>query len=230
MDDSDVQEKVEQFDVHEWNEIRFNVLSKLRQEGIKKAIELNTDFYFVCDVDNFLLPNTLVELVKINLPIVSPLLKYAFSEDDYRPGYSNFHHPVNKWGYFENSEIYFDILYQRIFESAPQRGASFKSVTGNLVEELSAERIEFFNGINRFEPGLHLVDLIHCTYLIKKNILHEISYFDDTKDYEYVIFSRNLRKQQFPQVLDTRKIYGCLTLTENLENCKKFMEKLSIEN
>ena len=42
-------------------------------------------------------------------------------------------------------------LYQRRFESAPQRGASFKSVTGNLVEELSAERIEFFNGINIFD-------------------------------------------------------------------------------
>jgi len=41
-----------------------------------------------------------------------------------------------------------DHLYQRTFESAPQTDASFKSVTGNLVEELSEERIEFFNDIS----------------------------------------------------------------------------------
>lgn len=192
FEDQDVEEKVEQFDVHEWNETRFQVLSRLRQEGIQKAINLNTDFYFVCDVDNFLLPNTLLKLVETKLPIVAPLLKYACSEDDYRPGYSNFHHPVNEYGYFVNSETFSYIL-------------------------------------NRIEPGLHLVDLVHCTYLIKKNVLDKISYTDGTTDYEYVIFSRNVRKEDIPQILDTRQIYGCITLTENLNNCKNYMENLELE-
>lgn len=74
-----------------------------------------------------------------------------------------------------------------------------------------------------------MVDLVHCTYLIKKNILDKISYNDGTKDYEYVIFSRNVRKEDIPQILDTRQIYGCITLTENLNNCKKFMENLEFE-
>ena len=47
---------------------------------------------------------------------------------------------------------YFDILdnsylYQRRFETAPRRGAIVQTVTGNLVEVSSAERIEIFNGV-----------------------------------------------------------------------------------
>jgi hypothetical protein len=40
------------------------------------------------------------------------------------------------------------ILYQRRFETAPRRGAIVQTVTGNLVEVSSAERIEIFNGVN----------------------------------------------------------------------------------
>jgi hypothetical protein len=39
-------------------------------------------------------------------------------------------------------------LYQRRFETAPLRGAIVQTVTGNLVEVSSAERIEIFNGVN----------------------------------------------------------------------------------
>ena len=40
------------------------------------------------------------------------------------------------------------ILYQRRIETAPLRGAIVQTVTGNLVEVSSAERIEIFNGVN----------------------------------------------------------------------------------
>jgi membrane-anchored glycerophosphoryl diester phosphodiesterase (GDPDase) len=39
-------------------------------------------------------------------------------------------------------------LYQQRFETAPRRGATVQTVTGNLVEVSSAERIEIFNGVN----------------------------------------------------------------------------------
>jgi hypothetical protein len=39
-------------------------------------------------------------------------------------------------------------LYQRRFETAPRRGAIVQTVTGNLVEVSSAEKIEIFNGVN----------------------------------------------------------------------------------
>ena len=39
-------------------------------------------------------------------------------------------------------------LYQQRFETAPPEGATVQTVTGNLVEVSSAERIEIFNGVN----------------------------------------------------------------------------------
>ena len=201
LDSTDVPEKVEAFGIHEWNKIRFSVLGRLRQEGINKAILLNTDFYFVCDVDNFLIPDTLSILVntiieKPDINIIAPILKCVDNNKDFKyanSNYSNFHHPVNTHGYFMNSNIYYEIL-------------------------------------NRTNKSLHNVDLVHCTYLINKNILNMISYSDNTNDYEYVIFSRNLRKNNIQQILDTRYIYGCLTLTENLNNCKQFMENNNMIN
>ena len=44
-------------------------------------------------------------------------------------------------------------------------------------------------------PGLHLCQVVHCTYLIRKEHLSSIQYMDGTGDYEYVIFSRNCRKK-----------------------------------
>jgi hypothetical protein len=194
-DSLDVPEKVEQYGIHEWNSLRFSVIAKLRQKGIEKAIELDVDFYFVCDVDNFLIPDTISKLVDSNLPVIAPLLKYAYCEEDKdlniyaNPYYSNFHHPVSENGYFVDSLIYYEIL-------------------------------------NRINPSLHAVDLVHCTYLIRKDILNKISYFDDTNEFEYIIFSRNLRAKNITQVLDTRIIYGCLTITENANACKNYMNTL----
>jgi len=194
-DDLDINKNIEQFGVHEWNEERFEVISKLRQEGISKAIQLDTDFYFVCDVDNFLIPETLTKLVELNLPVVSPLLRYAFVQNEVKENvyannnYSNFHHPVDKNGYYISSPEYYKIL-------------------------------------NREYPGIHMVDLVHCTYLIKKDVLNKISYFDGSKCHEYVIIARNLRLNKIPQYLDNRIIYGYLTLTENSNACKEYMKNL----
>ena len=51
--------------------------------------------------------------------------------------------------------------------------------------------------------------------------------FDGTDDYEYVIFSRNLRKNGIPQYLENSYVSGYLTLTENLEAIEKAMEGLN---
>ena len=84
----------------------------------------------------------------------------------------------------------------------------------------------YYKLLERKEPSLHIIDLVHCTYLIRKDVLNKISYNDDTQNHEYVIFSRNLRKSEIPQILDTRKIYGYLTLNENVDVCKEAMMSL----
>lgn len=65
--------------------------------------------------------------------------------------------------------------------------------------------------------GLILCDVVHCTYLIHKEYFPYIRYLDGTDDYEYVIFSRNLRQGGIPQYLDNREVYGYLSTRENLD-------------
>jgi len=191
FDDTDVPEQVQQYGVHEWNAERFSVLARLREEGIKRTMEIDPKaWYLVVDVDNFLLPGTLKALIAEDKPVIAPLLRYAVAEgEENHQGYSNFHHPVTENGYYQDSHEYYAIL----------------------------------NGQIR---GVLPVDLVHCTYLIHPGVLGHISYEDGTEDYEYVIFSRNLRKSGIQQYLDNRKIYGYLTLWENLEAVKEHMKWL----
>ncbi len=78
----------------------------------------------------------------------------------------------------------------------------------------------------RTNPGLHKVNVIHCTYYIQNKVLDKVNYFDNTKDYEYVIFSRNLRKDGIDQYIDNTEIYGYLTLEDTSE---EFWKKAGLE-
>lgn len=175
IDASDVTVPVEKYGVHEWNPDRFKVLSAIRQHSLKRALDLDCQFYFVCDVDNFVAPCTLRELVKLNLPIVGPLLRH---EDVANP-YSNYHHRTDANGYFFHDKMYNPILQREV-------------------------------------RGIIDVDVIHCTYLVRADVIPHLSYNDGSGRYEYVIFSDSARKSGIPQYLDTRRVYGFLTLDENL--------------
>jgi hypothetical protein len=73
--------------------------------------------------------------------------------------------------------IYYFILYNEFcvyykrFETAPLRGSMVQTVTGNLLEEQTAVRFEFFKGINSLwlrsyytiSTQLLLVSNIYCT-------------------------------------------------------------------
>ena len=68
--------------------------------------------------------------------------------------------------------------------------------------------------------GLIEVPVIHCTYLIKFEWLNYMNYLDDSNDYEYVVFSRNLRGSDIPQYLDNTKLGGYLT-------CREYVDKVT---
>lgn len=102
FDAADVSEPVQQFGVHEWNAVRFKVLGEIRAQSLQRALALGCDFYFVADVDNFVLPWTLRELVALSLPVVAPFLRLA----DRRAFYSNFHAEIDEAGYFAPSDQY----------------------------------------------------------------------------------------------------------------------------
>jgi hypothetical protein len=96
MDASDVPEQVETFGVHEWNAERFKVLGRIRNVSLRKTLEYGCAYYFTADVDNFIRPCTLKELVALSLPIVAPLLRSV----DESSRYSNYHADIDGNGYF----------------------------------------------------------------------------------------------------------------------------------
>ncbi|CAN5170699.1 hypothetical protein BH09DEP1_BH09DEP1_6800 [soil metagenome] len=69
--------------------------------------------------------------------------------------------------------------------------------------------------LNRDIKGLIELPVVHCTYLVRYEYLPQMSYDDESYRYEYVIFSDVARKKGIGQYLDTRQVYGNLTLCEN---------------
>lgn len=175
-DDRDVEEPVHEYSPHEWNSMRFEVLGRLRQESVYWALKKGTH-YFVVDCDNFIVPETLEMLFHTGLPVVGPLLRNG---DDLDSDYSNYHYITDENGYYEDSTLYYDILYDNI-------------------------------------KGLIEVEVIHCTYLIRNEVLDLISYNDGSDRYEYVIFSDVLRKSGIPQYIDNRRKYGKVTFCDSDE-------------
>lgn len=76
----------------------------------------------------------------------------------------------------------------------------------------------YFDIYNRQTKGLIEVNVIHCTYLIRKEILPIVRYADEGDRYEYVIFSDTLRRHGIPQYLDNRIQYGWLTFCDTAED------------
>lgn len=170
FDGEDVAARVEQFGVHEWNATRFRVLGHIRNVSLRRTLEQGCDFYFVSDVDNFVRPCTLRELVALDLPIVAPFLR-SIKPDAL---YSNLHAEIDENGYFKNCDQYYWIL-------------------------------------NRYVRGIIEMPLVHTTYLIRADVLSELTYDDATGRFEYVIFSHSARAAAIPQYFDNRQIYGYIT-------------------
>jgi hypothetical protein len=113
-----VEANIEKYDSHEWNAERFSVLGKIRQASLKRTLETDCDFYFVSDVDNYLLPHTLRDLVDLNLPIVAPLIR-KIENDGYEHPYANLHYSCDVGGYYKSYPNYnpiIDRVIKGIFE------------------------------------------------------------------------------------------------------------------
>lgn len=78
----------------------------------------------------------------------------------------------------------------------------------------------YFDILNQTIKGLIEVEVIHCTYLVRNEVLYGLSYVDGSGRYDYVICSHNLRKLGIPQYIDNRCIYGKLTFCDTEEDFK----------
>ena len=188
-DNSEVPEPVHEYGPHEWNPLRLKVLGHIRQESVDWARERGTH-YFIADCDNFIVTETLTEMLKTGLPVIGPLLPNG---DVPLNCYANYHYDVDENGYFKSTSQYFDVLSGKV-------------------------------------RGLIQVGVIHCTYLVRNEVLEHVCYDDGSGRYEYVIFSDTLRKKGIPQYIDNRRYYGKLTFCntpEEFMNMLPFLIKAS---
>jgi glycosyltransferase involved in cell wall biosynthesis len=182
----DVAARVQEFGAHEWNAARFRVLGHIRNVSLRKTVEHGCDFYFVADVDNFIRPCTLRELVALNLPIVAPMLRSI------QPGsiYSNYHAEVDANGYYKECDQYHWIL-------------------------------------NRSVRGVFEMPVVHCTYLVRADVLDDLTYQDGTDHFEYVIFSNSARRNSIPQYFNNRQVYGYITFdkAEEMDQARSLLRE-----
>lgn len=94
---------------HEWKPQKLKTLAKIRTRSLQKAKELGSDFYFVVDCDNFIVPETLKILVSKDKPIIAPLL---FSVPEPKDEYCNYFYDITENGYFKDHPNYYKILYR----------------------------------------------------------------------------------------------------------------------
>lgn len=76
---------------------------------------------------------------------------------------------------------------------------------------------QYYDILYQQAKGLIEVEVIHCTYLVRREVLHLASYIDGTDRYDYVIFSDTWRKSGIPQYIDNRRLYGKLTFCDTAE-------------
>ncbi|MFM9277997.1 hypothetical protein [Paenibacillus jiagnxiensis] len=92
-------------------------------------------------------------------------------------------------------------------------------VDANGYLEVNTQYYDIFSGEVK---GLIQVDVIHCTYFIRQEVLKYVQYDDESYRYEYVIFSDGLRKAGVPQYIDNRRCYGGITFVDTAQD---FAEK-----
>ena len=74
--------------------------------------------------------------------------------------------------------------------------------------------------------GVIQVPLVHCTYLLKKNILRFVNYRVIEGNWEYRNFAISLNKSKVEQFIDARRTYGYLTLSNHANRLYEDMDSL----
>jgi SAM-dependent methyltransferase len=131
---------------HDWSPANLRRIATVRTESLEKFKNDPTDYYFVVDVDNFLAPFALPELVRRREPIVAPMLDTLPLETD---PYSNFFGACDDHGYAAYSPVY-DTIRTRAVRGALQVPVVHCTY---LIERSVIERglVKYVDGSGRYE-------------------------------------------------------------------------------
>jgi hypothetical protein len=70
----------------------------------------------------------------------------------------------------------------------------------------------YYKVLNNDTTGIISVKVVHCSYFIHNKFCKYVCYDDNSKRYEYVIFSDGLRNNKIEQYIDNRMFYGFLVI------------------
>ena len=139
--------EMKQFDSnrpHDWTAERFKVLAAIRNKSLQMAKELDCDYYFVVDCDNFIRPCTLKVLMEKNKPIIAPLLLPIPENGD---RYSNYFCAVSSNGYYMDHPD-----YSRIF--LREKIGTFKVPVVHctyLIKSEYIDKLSYIDGSSDYE-------------------------------------------------------------------------------
>lgn len=69
----------------------------------------------------------------------------------------------------------------------------------------------YSNIFSKTTVGLIQAKVVHCTYLVRSDVITSLTYDDGSARHEYVIFSDSARKNNIPQYIDNTDKYGIIT-------------------
>jgi hypothetical protein len=174
-DNTSISEELKNYESHEWNSHRFKILGKIRDNSVKYAIEHNAH-YFVIDIDNFIIPSTLEDMLAVSsLGVIAPMLVT-------KTAYSNYHSSIDKNGYLMSDDIYLKILNKIIKGciDVPVVHCTY-FIANNILNKVSYDDNSY-----RYEY------VIFSDVLRKQNIPQ---YIDNRKDYGRISFA--VTKEEF---------------------------------
>lgn len=177
FDKTDVVQPVQKYGQHEWNEERFKILGKIRQDSVDWAERMRSH-YFVVDCDNFIKPHTLEKIAQTNLPIVAPLMKCFQTLDVQNSVYSNYHAAITADGYYEECSDYYLLWDQKIkgLIDVPVVHCAY------FIRYDVLDKISYDDGSFRYEY------VIFSDVARKKKIAQ---YLDNREVYGYITFAEN---------------------------------------
>ena len=168
-DTTSVSEELKKYEAHQWNSHRFKILGKIRDDSVKYALE-NNAHYFVIDIDNFIVPSTLEDIIGVSsLGVIAPMLVT-------KTAYSNYHSSIDKNGYLLTDNVYLKILNKVIKGciNVPVVHCTY-FIANNILDKVSYDDNSY-----RYEY------VIFSDVLRKQNIPQ---YIDNRKDYGRITFA-----------------------------------------
>lgn len=102
---------------------------------------------------------------------------------------------------------------------APLLGCTGDSYYANMHAAVSSDGMyaddPFYHAIcDRKIKGIIDVPVVHCTYLVRADVIPSLTYDDGTGRFEYAIFSDSARKAGVQQYIDNRRFWGVLTFAD----------------